>query len=237
MKTKHLRITIGTITGLILCVMFQNGSPVKWDNGKIKKVDLKARNHHAKELLGRDYKRSPARFHEQNPNLAKVLLSNVKERLPKDYLPQAAALTRTIIEESRSHGLDPVFVMAVIATESSFNPLALGGVGEIGLMQIRPETAEWIAEKQGIPWIGSAGLKNPVINVKIGVAYMSWLRSQMGPESEKYVTAYNMGPNALRRLMAKNVKPAEYRSRVIANYETIYKQLPETSLGTKTAQL
>ncbi len=146
-------------------------------------------------------------------------------------------MTRTIVDESQAHGLDPIFVMAIIATESSFNPLALGSVGEIGLMQIRPETAEWSANKQGLPWIGPMGLKNPVVNVKLGVAYMAWLRSEMGPYSERYVSAYNMGPGAVRRLIAQNVKPAEYRARVLANYETFYKQIPKTTEPMKTAQL
>lgn len=235
MKTRQMKITAGVFSGFLLCVMFQNGSRVNWDEAMIKKVDLGARNSHAKELLGNAYTKSSARLHERNQNLSKALLQTVKDRLPEDYQRQAAALTRTIVEESQTYGLDPVFVMAVIATESNFNPLAIGGVGEIGLMQIRPETAEWIANKLDIPWIGSTGLKNPILNVKIGVAYMAWLRSQMGPNSVKYVSAYNMGPKAVRRLIAQNVKPAEYRTRVLANYETFYKSMPTAAVT--TAQL
>lgn len=236
MKTRQMKITAGVFSGFLLCFMFQNGSRVNWDEALIKKVDLNTRNSHAKELLGNAYKKSSARLHERNQNLSKALLQTVRERLPDVYARQAAALTRTIVDESQDYGLDPVFVMAVIATESNFNPLAVGGVGEIGLMQIRPETAEWIANKLGIPWIGATGLKNPVINVKIGIAYMAWLRSHMGPNSVKYISAYNMGPKAVRRLIAQNVKPAEYRSRVLANYETFYKAIP-TAQAVTTAQL
>lgn len=237
MKIRHQKIVSTTLSGLLLCLLFQNGSHVNWDEAQIKKVDLKSRNSHAQELLGPAYSQSSARLHEDNSQLSKMILNSLKQRLPKAYQPQAAALARTLIDESHGYGLDPVFVMALIATESSFNPLALGSVGEIGLMQIRPETAEWIAQKRGLPWMGAMALRNPLINVKIGVAYVAWLRSEMGPQSHKYVSAYNMGPNMVRKLLAQNVKPSEYRSRVIANYELFYKQLPKSRNVAQSASL
>lgn len=236
MKMRRKPIVIMFFSAMIMGLFFQNGSKVNWDEALLKRVDLKTRNSHARELLGKAYTQSAARLHEKNANLSRFILQRVKERLPQEYQKQAAALTRTIIDEAHDHGLDPVFVLAIIETESSFNPLARGGVGEIGLMQIRPETAEWIAKKRGLPWLGAITLQNPVINVQIGVTYVSWLRSQMGPNSVKYVSAYNMGPRNVRRLIAQNVKPKTYRSKVLAHYENVYKALTERS-STKTAQL
>lgn len=238
MKTRQSKITAAILSSFVLCVLFQNGSKVNWDEAILEKVDLKARSIHAKELLGASaYRHSAARFHERNRDLSKFLLKRVKERLPKNYTEQAAGLTRAIVNESQAYGFDPVFVLAVIQTESQFNPLAIGSVGEIGLMQIRPETAEWMSRKAGLPWTGAESLKNPVMNVKIGIAYMSWLRQQMGPNSVKYVSAYNMGPKAVRRLYAQKQRPAEYRTRVISNYEQLYKTLPKVAAVVTTAQL
>ena len=47
------------------------------------------------------------------------------------------------------YDLDPCLVFAVIRTESFFTPDAVSGAGAQGLMQIMPETGEWIAWRQG----------------------------------------------------------------------------------------
>jgi soluble lytic murein transglycosylase len=164
-----------------------------------------------------------------------MILEHIRASLPKSHRKQAGLLTQTIISESHAQGFDPVFVLAVIQTESQFNPIAIGGVGEIGLMQIRPETAEWMANKLKVKWRGKNSLKNPITNVKLGIAYMAWLRTQMGPNSVRYVAAYNMGPKAVRRLIAQKIRPKEYRGRVMMNYELLYKTAPERTVA--TAQL
>lgn len=235
MKTRRKQLTMTIAPAIVMCLFFQNSHPVNWDEALLKRVDLASRNAHARELLGKAYSKSAARLHEDNANLSRVLLRHVKQRLPSEYQKQAGAVTRAILDESHKHGFDPVFVIALIETESSFNPLARGGVGEIGLMQIRPETAEWIAKRNGLPWLGETGLENPVMNVKVGVTYMAYLRAQMGPNAVKYVSAYNMGPKNVRRLIAQNVKPKEYRSKVLSHYENTYKRLETRSLA--TAQL
>jgi soluble lytic murein transglycosylase-like protein len=79
-----------------------------------------------------------------------AIYNEIYNSLPRKFKPRATAVTSMIIKESAKHDFDPVLVLAIIKTESSFNPLAIGGVGEIGLMQIRPETAEWIAKKKDL---------------------------------------------------------------------------------------
>jgi soluble lytic murein transglycosylase-like protein len=58
----------------------------------------------------------------------------------------APAQGRTILLALIAHhaaraGLPPRIAEAVTAVESGFDPGAVGGVGEVGLMQIRPQTA------------------------------------------------------------------------------------------------
>ena len=56
---------------------------------------------------------------------------------------------------------------AVVRVESSFDPNTIGGVGEIGLMQVRPGTAAMLGFK-GSP----AELAKPEINIHYGVTYL-----------------------------------------------------------------
>ena len=45
------------------------------------------------------------------------------------------------------YGVDRYLVFSVIRTESFFTPDAVSDKGAVGLMQIMPDTGEWIAEK------------------------------------------------------------------------------------------
>src|SRR5512144_2060024 len=49
---------------------------------------------------------------------------------------------------AQRYGIDPALVKAVVWRESKFNPKVRGRVGEIGLMQIRPLTAQEWAQAQ-----------------------------------------------------------------------------------------
>ena len=135
------------------------------------------------------------------------------------------ALSTTILKEAEKYQIDPVFVVAVIKTESAFNPLALGTHGEIGLMQIKPDTAKWIAEKANIPWKGPKTLENPSMNVRIGMAYFNYLRESFDGHANKYVSAYNMGALNVRRKYSSGEAPKEYSTRVMRNYNETYKRL------------
>lgn len=185
---------------------------------------------HAQELLGKRYKRSVVYIFHQNSDLEKNLQSLVHARLPKAFKNQSAAISEAIIQESKEHALDPYFLMAVISGESSFNPLARGPVGEMGLMQIRPETAKWIAQKLGIPWKDNHSLNNPVYNIKIGTAYLSYLRQKFEGHGQLYIAAYNMGARSVRNALGRNVWPKDYPIHVMKRYLAFYKEMGLTKL-------
>ena len=81
----------------------------------------------------------------------------------------ALAYYRALIEkEAGRHGLAPAIAEAVMAVESGYNPGAIGGVGEIGLMQILPSTARMLG------FTGSnAELAMPENNIRYGVTYLA----------------------------------------------------------------
>lgn len=180
---------------------------------------------HARELMGSSYRRSIVSRFENRKDIEKNIYTFVKKRLPKNYKYRAHSIAHTIITEASRHSLDPYFVMAVIAGESSFNPLAVGPVGEIGMMQIRPSTGEWVSGIMKSKWRGKNSLRDPVYNIKIGVAYLSWLRNKFQGNGQLYVAAYNMGPLSVKKALAKNVYPKDYPIHVMKRYVAFYKEI------------
>lgn len=232
MKTKHLKIGLAIATATLTSVLYNNFDFFSWNKPavpSIESVNEAARVAHAKELLGVHYRGSDAQRFEGKRSMNEMIYQKVQNSLAPKWKAQARNITRTVIAESTKYHLDPVFVLAVIKTESKFNPLALGRFGEIGLMQIKPDTAEWIAKKYGLSWNGKKTLENPSANIRIGLAYMNYLRGKFNGTALKYVSAYNMGPRNVRRLLAKNLKPAEYNTRVMKNYKALYAKISDNS--------
>lgn len=188
-------------------------------------VPKKIRVEHARELMGRHYDRSVVKKGESSSELGKKIMQTVEARLPKGYKALNWTITQAIIKESKTHGLDPYFVMAVIAGESSFNPAAKGPVGEIGLMQIRLETGAWMAEKIGMTWKGEKTLRNPVQNIRLGAAYLAWLREKFEKDGQLYLAAYNMGAKNVKRALNKRIKPKDYPKHVMKRYLAFYEEL------------
>ncbi len=180
---------------------------------------------HARELLGERYNKSVVFKVEKRPGLEKNILATVEERLPKRFKSQAHSVAETIIKESAKHSLDPYFVMAVISGESSFNPLARGPVGEIGMMQIRPKTGEWMAKIVKMNWKGDKMLQDPIANIKLGTAYLAWLRKKFDHHGQLYLAAYNMGASSVKNAVGRNVWPKDYPRHVMKRYIAFYKAI------------
>jgi soluble lytic murein transglycosylase-like protein len=93
-----------------------------------------------------------------------------------------------ITEHSRSNGVRPALVRAVMQVESGFNPYARSPKGAMGLMQLMPATARQYGVKN--PY-------NPAENVRAGVAYLRGLLDRYENNEELALAAYNAGPGAV----------------------------------------
>lgn len=180
---------------------------------------------HARELMGKHYEKSVVKKGEKRSGLQEKMMKTVEEKLPPGYKALSWSITQTILTESKKHHFDPYFVMAVISGESSFNPRAMGPVGEIGLMQIRFKTGEWMAKIIGLKWKGEKTLKNPVDNIILGTAYLAWLRQKFENNGQLYLAAYNMGPTSVNKAMKRNVRPKDYPQHVMKRYLAFYQEL------------
>ncbi len=149
-----------------------------------------------------------------------------RRRLPQQYTYQAGPIANTIMAEAAKHKIDPMIITAVIAGESNFNPVTMGPIGEIGLMQLRPSTAKWIASMTMQKWTGAHSLRNPVMNIRIGMAYLGYLKKRYSPRSGfLYLAAYNMGETSLLRFLSKNIQPNIYTKHVMKNYLALVREV------------
>ena len=88
---------------------------------------------------------------------------------PPDQTALFKAVVRALVErEVKNTGLPADIADAVVHVESNYDPSTIGGVGEIGLMQIRPETAAMLGFRGS-----NDELAKPEINIHYGVMYLS----------------------------------------------------------------
>lgn len=181
-----------------------------------------ARIEQAKELLGKFYDRSVVKAGEKLTEVKKFVRARVARAVKSKYKKHARAISDTVLAESERLGLDPMFLLAVIENESSFNPFAIGPVGEIGLMQITPATGKWISGKYKIPYKGVKSLRDPKTNIRIGAAYLAQLRESFDFHGRLYLAAYNMGSRNVRSALARSIWPKDYAQAVMKRYLRLY---------------
>jgi soluble lytic murein transglycosylase-like protein len=142
----------------------------------------------------------------------------LKERRTGLSETEIAQVAATIVREANIYGIDPNLVMAVIHIESRGNAFALSPVGAMGLMQIMPPTGEELAKRLDIPWRGPQTLFDPLLNIRMGVAYLEQLESRYESMSTA-LAAYNWGPGRIDSRLRHGVAlPVVYSGSVLASY-------------------
>ena len=109
-----------------------------------------------------------------------------------------------IVTYARRNNIDPFLVAAVIKNESEFKPGAVSPAGAIGMMQIMPETGEWIAKQMGLNNYNVDDLYNPGINIRMGCWYLSELKYEFRDNLLLMMMAYNAGRGNTHGWMSAN---------------------------------
>ena len=112
---------------------------------------------------------------------------------------KAHQLAREIVSESLRQKYDPLFVAAVIKSESSFNELAVSHVGAQGLMQIMPATGKYLIKKHQEHLPKAVKLTDRDVNIKLGIKYLRELEQMYQGNRLLTLIAYNWGPGKLDR--------------------------------------
>ena len=105
-------------------------------------------------------------------------------------------LESLVRETAAEYGLNPPLVAAVIYTESKYNASAVSSAGAMGLMQIMPETGEWIAHKLDWPFTDET-LFDPRANARLGAWYLRFLLDRYDGRVQNAIAAYHAGQGSV----------------------------------------
>ena len=104
---------------------------------------------------------------------------------------------------SEANGVSPALVISVIMHESKFMDDVHSPRGAIGLMQIMPETAEWIANELDESDFSLQKLHEPEMNIRYGTWYLALLTREFHNNQVLALAAYNAGRGTVHEWMEK----------------------------------
>jgi soluble lytic murein transglycosylase len=110
----------------------------------------------------------------------------------------------SIATYSKKYGQDPYFIAAIIREESQFQAAALSPAGARGVMQVMPQTGEWIARNVGVPGFDRSRLFEPDMAINVGTWYISHLMKRFKGDPLFVAAAYNAGPEAVTSWLGRN---------------------------------
>ena len=146
-----------------------------------------------------------------------------------------------ITAAARRHGMSPSLIKAVIHRESRFQSYAVGGAGEVGLMQLMPGAAKDWARVNRRPVPERLQLFDPELNIEIGTWYLAHCRKHFSDYVSRDIlalAAYNAGYSRVKKWKPENpetpmdieaIKIASTRKyvRTILKYRELYTYLDE----------
>lgn len=151
------------------------------------------------------------------------------------------AYEEVITNYAQEYGVDEHLVMAVIKAESNFETDAVSHKTAKGLMQLMPDTANWIAGKLGLGSLSEEALLTPEMNIGLGCYYLSYLEELYDGDLTCVLAAYNAGHGNVDRWLLDPAYSADQKTLTkipyaeteqyvakVKNYLRIYRMLYPT---------
>ena len=126
----------------------------------------------------------------------------IKTFYPKPY-------SEIVATYSTMYDIDPLLVYSLIRRESRYQEHVESYAGAVGLMQLLPATATWLAEREGMASFREEELKQPEINIQLGCLYLSWLNDQFEGKIPVVLAAYNAGHGRVEEWLKEQVWDGE----------------------------
>ncbi|HXZ92763.1 MAG TPA: transglycosylase SLT domain-containing protein [Burkholderiales bacterium] len=123
-----------------------------------------------------------------NPGLAEHEQRAVADFIAKRYRVSdqaVAGFVATAYRAGRRFAVDPLLILAVMAIESRYNPVAESNVGAMGLMQVLPKFHQDKLSEHG----GDDALLDPVVNIEVGTQILREYLKRFG-ETETALQVY-----------------------------------------------
>ena len=137
--------------------------------------------------------------------LALVIIAVLSLVQPADHAVKEIKLPLrhedVIRQQAADKKVDASLIAGVIYTESRFRDVT-SHAGAKGLMQLMPETADYIAHKSGGTRFERADLATPQINIAYGTYYLRYLLDRYGDNEALALAAYNGGEGNVDRWVA-----------------------------------
>jgi soluble lytic murein transglycosylase len=109
------------------------------------------------------------------------------------------AFRANVITEAERYDIDPSWVFAIMRQESAFIPDAMSSAGAMGLMQVMPATAKWLAQKTKETMGHPSEILRVEKNISLGTRYLSYMLETNQGNIVLATAAYNGGPNRIKR--------------------------------------
>ncbi|WP_246763818.1 membrane-bound lytic murein transglycosylase MltC, partial [Cronobacter sakazakii] len=177
-------------------VVDNTGQPIRWEGRAAKFADYLLQTH----LKSRS-------------NGLRIIYSVTINLVPNHLDKRAHKYIGMVRQASRKYGVDESLILAIMQTESSFNPYAVSHADALGLMQVVQHSAgKDVFRSQGKWGTPSRSyLFDPQSNIDTGTAYLAMLNNVYlggitNPTSRRYavITAYNGGAGSVLRVFSSD---------------------------------
>lgn len=122
---------------------------------------------------------------------------------PMEYIEDIRA-------SAANYDVDPYLIAAIIRAESNFQTGRESHKGALGIMQIMPDTADWIAEKAKFKHVTLEDVRNRAdVSIQMGTWYIQSLEKQFDYRRPVIIAAYNAGPGNVTRWLSEQIWDGE----------------------------
>lgn len=141
----------------------------------------------------------------------------------KDFnYEESLSVAEQIYENWKLYNIEPSIQLAVIKVESSFDPNAVGKIGEQGLFQVLPSTGAIIFDAIDLGEYHDSKLINPTINTRVAGYYLHKMKRRFWPHSKTgnvyhlVLSSYNRGSRPIYEMLSEGKVPkTSYSEKVI----------------------
>jgi len=103
---------------------------------------------------------------------------------------------------ARQSQLDEAWVYGLMRQESRFQTEIRSSAGAMGLMQLMPATARWVAKRIGMSDFQQSRVTDVDVNIRLGTYYLRYVYDLLDESPVLASAAYNAGPGRARQWRA-----------------------------------